>query len=145
MTSLFHNPEQWYAVYEAASPKQRHQMLLEALEQPLSPEFLQATDFGGLLLEMRDELVNNNLLTETLALIGKFQQYQPELYAQEYAYFDKFLVEYYLYTNEGWAWNALIFAAKAVSVSSNSSASSLVQVANSYPQFPGKINPRCAI
>jgi hypothetical protein len=100
MTSLFHNPEQWYAVYEAASPKQRHQMLLEALEQPLSPEFLQAKDFGGLLLEIRDELVNNNLLTETLALIGKFQQYQPELYAQEYAYFDKFLVEYYLYTNE---------------------------------------------
>jgi hypothetical protein len=100
MTSLLSNPEQWYDAYEAASPRQRHQILLEVVEQPLSPEFLEETDFGGLLLEMQDELVNNNLLTETLALIAKFQQYQPELYAQEYAYFDKFLIEYYLYNND---------------------------------------------
>ena len=100
MPSLSPDPEQWCAAYEVASPQQRHQMLLEVIEQPLDPEFLQETDLGGLLLELRDELVHHNLLTETLALIAKFQQYQPELYAQEYPYFDKFLVQYYLHTNE---------------------------------------------
>jgi hypothetical protein len=49
---------------------------------------------------MRDELVNNNLMTEAIALTTQFQQNQPELYAQEYAYFERFLIEYYLYTGE---------------------------------------------
>jgi hypothetical protein len=100
MSSLLPDPEQWYSDYEAASPLQRHQMLHSLIEQPLSPEFLQINDLGDILLEMQDELVNHNLLPETLALISKCQEYQPELYAQEYPYFDQFLVQYYLYTSE---------------------------------------------
>lgn len=100
MSSFLPDPEQWYSDYEAAAVKQRHLMLESVIEQPLSPEFLQKTDLGDIFFELIDQLVHHNLFTETLALISKCQEYQPELYAQEYFYFAPFLVENYLYTSE---------------------------------------------
>jgi hypothetical protein len=100
MSTFLPDPEQWYSDYEAASPRQRHQMLQSVIEQPLSPEFLETNDLVGILLDMQEELVHHHLWTEALALIAKFQEYQPELYAEEYPFLDQFFVQYYLYTSE---------------------------------------------
>jgi hypothetical protein len=92
--------DEWYDTYSAAAPKQQYEMLQRLIETPLSPEAIEEIDLGMLLLEMREELVNNNLIDDAIAFLDKLQQHQPELYQEEYAYHDKFLIQYYLYSNQ---------------------------------------------
>ncbi|NJO40372.1 MAG: hypothetical protein HC769_02085 [Cyanobacteria bacterium CRU_2_1] len=94
------NSEHWYTAYEAASAKQQYDMLLEAIAQPLSPELIEELDLGMILLVMRDELVNNNLLDQAIHFIQTLQEKQPDLYQQEFPFFDNLLVEYYLFHNQ---------------------------------------------
>ena len=100
MPSSLIDPDQWYEAYETASVKQRYDMILELIDRPLSPELIEEMDLGMVLVEMRDELASNNLIDQAIAFIEKLQQQQPELYKQEYPYFNNFLVKYYLYRNE---------------------------------------------
>ena len=93
-------PDEWYDQYEEASVKQQYQMLLDIMQQPLSQDFLEATEMGDLLITMSDELNSNNLINESLKLIQLVQQQQPKFYKKEFPYYDKFLIEYYLYTKQ---------------------------------------------
>jgi dihydrofolate reductase len=52
-----------------------------------------------LLLEIKDELDDNNLIADALTLIEKVQQQQPKLYKQEFPYLDTFRINYYLFCN----------------------------------------------
>jgi hypothetical protein len=104
MSTEFANPladlDRWYERYSTAAPKEQYEMLSALIETPLSPEILEDMDLGILLLDMREELVNNGLIDEAIALIEKLQQQQPELYKEEYPYHDKFRALYYLYSNQ---------------------------------------------
>ena len=104
MSTEFANPladlDRWYERYSTAAPKEQYEMLQALIETPLSPEVLEDMDLGILLLDMREELVNNGLIDEAIALIEKLQQQQPELYKEEYPYHDKFRALYYLYSNQ---------------------------------------------
>lgn len=92
--------EQWYAAYEEASAKQQYDMLLDAIAQPLTPELIEELDLGMLLVMMRDELVNHNLLDQAITLVHTLQQQQPELHQQEFLFLDNLLIQYYLYKND---------------------------------------------
>ena len=100
MTQNIPAPDEWYEQYEKSSVKQQYQMLLDIMQQPLSQDFLEETDMGDLLITMSDELNSNNLIDESLNLIQLVQQQQPKFYKQEFVYYDKFLVEFYLYTKQ---------------------------------------------
>ena len=100
MTQNIPAPDEWYEQYEEASVKQQYQMLLDIMQQPLSQDFLEETEMGDLLIAMSDELNSNNLIDESLNLIQLVQQQQPKFYKQEFVYYDKFLVEFYLYTKQ---------------------------------------------
>lgn len=100
MVATVIDPEQWYAKYEAASAQQQHQMLLEIIAQPLSPELTEELELGMLLVMMRDELVNHNLLDQAADLVRALQTQQPTLHQQEFAFLDNLLVEYSLYRHQ---------------------------------------------
>jgi len=100
MVATVIDPEQWYADYEAASAKQQYDMLLQSMSQLLSPELIEELDLGLLLVMMRDELVNNNMLDQATHLIHTLQAQQPALHQQEFPFLDNLLVEYYLYRND---------------------------------------------
>ena len=100
MSMILTDPEQWCDAYDQVSVKQRYEMLMEVFNQPLSPQLIQDVDLGTILVEMRDELDSNNLIELFLAFVTKFQQQQPQLYQEEYPYFDNLLVEYYLFRND---------------------------------------------
>lgn len=100
MVATVIDPEQWYANYEAASAQQQHQMLLDILVQPLSPELIEELDLGMLIAMMRDELTNHNQLDQAVELIRTLQTHQPTLHQQEFAFLDNSLVEYSLYRQE---------------------------------------------
>ena len=100
MSLVLMDPEQWYDNYEAASAKQQYEMMMEALDQPLSTEAIEEIDLGMLVVDLRDELASNNRLDDFLAFVDKIKQKQPELYEQEYPYLDNLLVRYYLFRQE---------------------------------------------
>ena len=100
MTDNTTTPEEWYDEYLECSVKQRYSMLMEIIKQPLSPDFIEETEMDELLISMSDELSSNNLIDEYLALIQLFQKQQPKLYKKEFIYYDKFLIQYYLYTKQ---------------------------------------------
>jgi hypothetical protein len=101
MTSqILTDPELWCETYELASPHDKYSLLMEALKKPLSQEIIEQCDLGMLLVELKDEFVSNNLITECLSIIEQIQQLQPELYAQEFVYLDDLRIEYYLFRNQ---------------------------------------------
>jgi hypothetical protein len=100
MSSIIANPEQWCETYDDAAVAKKYKLLMEALSQPLSPEIIEECDLGMLLLELKDELDDNNLISDALVLIEKVQQQQPQLYNQEFPYLDTFRISYYLFCNQ---------------------------------------------
>ncbi len=100
MTLSFTDPEKWDEQYEHASRKQRYEMVLETIEQPLSKEFIEKLDLGMCLLDTKGDLLANNLLPEFLDFIQKLQEKQPEFYKKEFYYYDGSLVTYYLFQDE---------------------------------------------
>lgn len=100
MTILFNSADDWYEAYEAASEQQQYEMLLQALEQPLSKEFVENMDLGILVVEMHDALVNHNRLAQELEFIDKVREQKPDIYAQEFIYLNSFLVKYHLFLGQ---------------------------------------------
>lgn len=94
------DPEQWNAAYEAASAKQQYDMLLETIAQPLTLDLIEDLDLGMLLVMMRDELINHNLVDQATILIQRLWKQQPELHQQEFPFLDNFLVHYALYQDD---------------------------------------------
>ncbi len=99
MSSIIANPDQWCESYDNAAVAKKYQMMLEALSQPLSSELIEECDLGMLLVELKEELDDSNLITDTLTLIEKVQQ-QPQIYNQEFQYLDSFRISYYLFCNQ---------------------------------------------
>jgi hypothetical protein len=100
MSSIIANPEQWCETYDNAAVAKKYNLLMETLSQPLSSELIEECDLGMLLLELKDELDDNNLIDDALTLIEKVQQQQPQLYNQEFPYLDTFRISYYLFSNQ---------------------------------------------
>ena len=100
MTLSFTNPDQWHEKYETASQKLRYEIIMKTMEQPLSEKFIEELDIGEYLLELKDILISNNLIEQAITFINSFQAKQPELYKEEFQYFDNLLIDYYLYRNE---------------------------------------------
>lgn len=100
MSLSFTDPEEWYKQYEQASKKQRYEILLETIQQPLSQQFIEELDLGMCLIETKSDLLSNNLIPELLGFIEILQTKQPEFYKKEFYYYDDFLVTYYLFRDE---------------------------------------------
>ncbi len=100
MALSFTDPDKWYEDYKSASPKRRHEILMETIEQPLSRKSIEELDLGMCLVELRDELASNNLIGETIDFFDKLRAKQPDLYREDFHYYDNFLIEYYLFKDE---------------------------------------------
>lgn len=100
MSSIIANPDQWCESYDNAAVAKKYQMMLAVLSQPLSPELIEECDLVMLLVELKEELDDSNLITDTLTLIEKVQQQQPQIYNQEFQYLDSFRISYYLFCNQ---------------------------------------------
>lgn len=97
MSLILTNTQQWCKNYEAASAKDKHLLMVEALENAIPPRAIEECDLGMLLVELVDEIDSNNLISDALALIEKVQHQQPDLYAREFQYLDSLRVKYYLF------------------------------------------------
>lgn len=100
MSSLYTDPDKWYEAYEPASKQQRYELMLETLEQPLSDEFIRDGDLGMFLLETKEDLVNSNLIQEAFEFIETFRTKFPRIYAEDFFYYDEFLVTHALFRDE---------------------------------------------
>ncbi|MUG99494.1 hypothetical protein F7734_47315 [Scytonema sp. UIC 10036] len=100
MSLILTNTQQWCLDYEAASAKDKHLLMVEALNNPIPSKAIEECDLGMLLVELVDEMVSNNLISDALALMEKVQRQQPELYAREFQYLDSLRVKYYLFSNQ---------------------------------------------
>jgi hypothetical protein len=100
MSLILTNTQQWCETYEAASAKDKHLLMVEALENPIPLKAIEESDLGMLLIELVDEMGSNNLISDALALIEKVQQQQPELYDREFQYLDDLPIKYYLFSNQ---------------------------------------------
>lgn len=100
MTDNTINSDEWYDEYEEASVRQQYQMLLDILKEPLSQDFLEETEMDELLISMSDELCSNNLIDDHITLFQLVQQQHPKLYKQDFVYYDRFIIAYYLYTKQ---------------------------------------------
>jgi hypothetical protein len=100
MFSIVTDSEQWCENYDSASDAEKYKMMMEALSESLSPELIEECDLGMSLIDLRDELDENNLIADALALIEKTQQHQPAIYAQEFPTLDTLRVNYYLYSKQ---------------------------------------------
>ncbi|MCB1191799.1 MAG: hypothetical protein KDK90_15245 [Leptospiraceae bacterium] len=100
MPETYVNPAMWDEKFDSFSNKERYDFVMETLQQPLTPKFVEELDLGFCIGEVLDELNTNNLVENALELIQKFKYHQSELYKEEYPFFDYFLVEYYLFQKE---------------------------------------------
>ena len=100
MELSFTDADQWYEVHESATLKRRYEILIETLDQDLSEDFIEESGLVTCLLDMLDELNSRNLIEQLLSFINAIQTKQPELYEEEYLYFDSSLVKYYLYRED---------------------------------------------
>ncbi|KAF3890670.1 MULTISPECIES: hypothetical protein [Nostocales] len=100
MSLILTNTQQWCKNYEAASAKDKHLLMVEALENAIPPRAIEECDLGMLLVELVDEIDSNNLISDALALIEKVQHQQPDLYAREFQYLDSLRVKYYLFSKQ---------------------------------------------
>ncbi len=94
------DPNAWLERYEESAIKDRYQMLREILQEPLTKEWLKEIDWVDILLQMSDEIQSCNLHQEMLAFVGLIRENQPKFYRQEFSFYDRFVVQYALYTKD---------------------------------------------
>lgn len=92
--------DQWYDEYEAASPRQQHELLKTALTQPIPIDYAEEVDLGSILIDAWDSLLSHNQVDQALELAGILEQQQPEFYQTEFHYFSDFLIQYHLFYNQ---------------------------------------------
>ena len=97
---LFVDSDAWYEEFTGLSPKDQYDFMLKTLEQPLSEDFFEDMDFGQILLDFRIMLENHKLHVDILTFVEKFKVGKPDLYRKEYYYYDPYVANYYLYTNQ---------------------------------------------
>ncbi len=92
--------DQWYEQFSEASPQEQHQCLLEIISKPIPFEFAEDVDLASLLIDVECLLEDNNLIEQALAFTTILQEQQPELYQQEFQYFDNFPIRVALFKRE---------------------------------------------
>ncbi|MBT9316120.1 hypothetical protein [Leptothoe spongobia] len=97
MSLFLEDFDQWYEHYSEASPQEQYQLLLEVISKPIPLELAEKEDIASLLIDVQGLLEGNNLIEQALAFTATFQQQQPELYQQEFYYFDNFPIRVALF------------------------------------------------
>lgn len=92
--------DQWYEQFSEASPQEQHQCLLEIISKPIPLEFAEDVDLASLLIDVECLLEDNNLIEQALAFTTILQKQQPELYHQEFYYFDNYPIRVALFNQE---------------------------------------------
>lgn len=70
MTVLLDDETEWFKKYHAGSVQTRNTMLMDALEQTLTPEDLEIIDLGETAVNLKEELLRNRMYEE--AVRGNF-------------------------------------------------------------------------
>jgi hypothetical protein len=99
-SNFLENFDQWYEHYSEASPQAQHQLVLEVISEPIPLDFAVKQDITSILIDVEGLLTGNNLIDQALAFTKIFQQQQPELYQQEFYYFDNFPIRVALFKRE---------------------------------------------
>ena len=113
MSQFLTQTDQWFDDYDSASPRQQYAMVKAAIAQPIPAELAEDVDLGMLLVEILDSLVNHNQVEETLTFIETLRQQQPDVYRQEFQYYDSFVAQYHLFYEDDKAVEAALTRFKA--------------------------------
>lgn len=100
MSLFFEDFDQWYGVYETASPQAQYEILLDIISKPIPLDYAIETDIASILTDMQGLLEGHNLVEQALSFTAMLQQQQPELYQTEFYYFDNFPLRYALFSRE---------------------------------------------
>ncbi|EKV02014.1 hypothetical protein Lepto7375DRAFT_4209 [Leptolyngbya sp. PCC 7375] len=100
MSPFLEDFDQWYEHFSVASPQEQYQLLLEVISQPIPLDFAIKEDITSLLIDVQGLLEGSNLIDQALVFTETFQQQQPELYQQEFYYFDNFPIRVALFNQE---------------------------------------------
>ena len=101
MSLLLTDSDQWYDTYKESSPQQQYDLLIEAISaDPIPLDYSEKIYFIDPLLEMEDRLISNNLVAQLFFLLDTLEQKQPDLYQEDFHYFDSARIEYYLFRND---------------------------------------------
>ncbi|AFZ02130.1 hypothetical protein [Calothrix sp. PCC 6303] len=99
MSLTISNSEQWLENFDTASPVEKSTLLMSALSQSLSPELIEESGIGSLVVEFCDELDDNNLIDDAFTFIEKAKEHDA-IYQQEFQYLEALRLRYYLFRNQ---------------------------------------------
>ncbi len=100
MSLFLEDFDQWYEHFSEASPQEQYQCLLDVISKPIPLEFAEDVDLASLLIDVECLLEDNNLIEQALAFTTILQEQQPDLYQQEFYYFDNFPIRVALFNQE---------------------------------------------
>ncbi len=100
VTQNLNNPSIWLESYQESAIKDRYQMLMDILQEPLTREWRQEIDWSEILIQMSDEVQSCNRHQDMLALVELMREKQSKFYKQEFAFYDRFVVQYALYNQD---------------------------------------------
>lgn len=89
--------DQWAEEYEAASPKQKYELMKAAIAEPISLDYAHDIYIGDFLLDVPEILLACNQIDEYLSFWQTFQKQQPALYQEEFPYLDDIPIKYSLF------------------------------------------------
>ncbi len=100
MPVSFTDADEWCAEYKNATPEGKHELMLQTISQPLSGNFLDNLDLVDYLLDHIHKLDMHNRTGDLVSLIEQTRDGQPDLYREDFYYFDQHLVFSYLYLDQ---------------------------------------------
>lgn len=101
MSLLLTDFDQWYDQFVTASPKQQHELLVDALSEPIPSDYAEEIDLIASVLDVFDMLIRQNLTDQAIQLTTLLQKHHSEIYQREFQYFDGQLLQYSLF-HQAW-------------------------------------------
>lgn len=68
MSLLLTDFDQWYDQFVTASPKQQHELLVDALSEPIPSDYAEEIDLIASVLDVFDMLIRQNLTDQARAV-----------------------------------------------------------------------------
>lgn len=97
MSLLLTDFDQWYDQFVTASPKQQYELLVDAISEPIPPDYAEEIDLIASVLDVFDMLIRQNLMDHAIQLTTLLQEHHSETYQREFQYFDGELIIYSLF------------------------------------------------
>ena len=100
MTSYINNLDQWYSEYIRLTDEEQLEKVKAVLDEEPNEEKLIEFDFGTVVIELAELLIDIKKYDLALSLIDKVRLAAPALYKEEFPYLNHFAVKYYIFKQD---------------------------------------------